>query len=181
MDLPLQSAGRFVRYGKGSAMKCMFVTVTVLVLICSLAPADDLKRIDLDDAAKLGTTIETDRRVKIEGDGSVRITTKHPTTICIGQVTGLDIENAKLVYKASVKSDLDGRAFLEMWASVGRGRYFSKGMNDPIEGKSDWKRIRTPFIFQRGQNPKKVTLNLVIDGIGIVWIDDIVLSKVSLK
>ncbi len=177
----MPSAGRFVRHGKGSDMRCMLFTATVLALICSLAFADDLKRIDLDDAAKLGTTIETDMRIKTEGEGSVRITTKHPTTICIGEITGLDVENAKLVYKASVKSDLEGQAFLEMWAYVGRGRYFSKGMNDPIEGTSDWKRIRTPFIFQKGQNPKKITLNLVIDGIGIVWIDDIVLSKVPLK
>jgi hypothetical protein len=54
-------------------------------------------------------------------------------------------------------------------------------MNDSVQGKSDWKTIRTPFLFQKGQKPDKVTLNIVINGIGTVWIDDIVLSKEPLK
>jgi hypothetical protein len=91
------------------------------------------------------------------------------------------VENARLVYKAKVKSDLNGVAYLEIWAHIGNGQYFSKGMNDPIKGKSDWKSIQTPFIFQKGQNPEKITLNLVINGRGTVWIDDVVLSKAPLK
>jgi hypothetical protein len=162
-------------------MKRMLFTLAGLILVCSPVIADDLKRISLDDASKLGTTIETDMGVKTEGKGSIRITTKHPTTICIGEIKGLDVEDAKLVYKAKVKSDLKGQAFLEMWTYVGSGRYFSKGVNDPIIGRSDWKLIQTPFIFQKGQNPKRVTLNLVINGIGTVWIDDVVLSKASLN
>ncbi len=85
------------------------------------------------------------------------------------------------MYKAKVKSELDGVAFLEMWAHVGGGQYFSRGMDDPVRGKSDWKSIQTPFIFQKGQNPDKVALNLVINGKGTLWIDNEVLSKVPLK
>ena len=143
--------------------------------------ADDLERLNLDDASSIGTTIQTDSKIKAEGTGSVRITTKYPTTVCLGEVTGLDVEKAKLLYTAKVKSELDGVAFLEMWAHVDGGQYFSRGMNDPIKGKSDWKSIQTPFMFQKGQNPDKVTLNLVINGNGTVWIDDVVLSKVPLK
>lgn len=68
-----------------------------------------------------------------------------------------------------------------MWAHVGGGQYFSRGMNDLITGNSDWKSIHTPFIFQKGQKPDKVVLNLVINGTGTVWIDDIVLSKAPLN
>jgi hypothetical protein len=98
-------------------------------------------------------------------------------------VTGPEIENAKLVYSARVKSDMEGAgtAFLELWAHVGGGQYFSRGMNDAVSQKSDWKTIRTPFLFQKGQKPDKVTLNLVINGKGTVWIDDIVLSREPLK
>jgi hypothetical protein len=51
------------------------------------------------------------------------------------------------------------------------------GMNDPVKGHSDWKSIQTRFVFQEGQNPRKITLNLVINGRGTVWIDDVVLSS----
>jgi hypothetical protein len=119
--------------------------------------------------------------VKAEGKGSIKITTQWPTTICLGEVTGPDIEGAKLVYKAKVKSDLEGTAYLEMWAHVGGGQYFSRGMNDVVKQKTDWKIIQTPFFFQKGQKPAKVTLNVVINGKGTVWIDDIGLSKEPLK
>jgi hypothetical protein len=50
-----------------------------------------------------------------------------------------------------------------------------------VSQKTDWKTIQTPFMFQKGQKPEKVTLNLIINGKGTVWIDDVVLSKERLK
>ncbi len=158
-------------------MKTILSIIAMLAFVAGLAYPQDLKKLNLDDAASIGTVIQTDTRIKAEGKGSIKITTLWPTTICLGEVTGLNVENAKLLYKAKVKSDLDGTAFLEMWAHIGGGQYFSRGMNDVVSQKTDWKTIQTPFLFQKGQNPDKVTLNLVINGKGIVWIDDIVLSK----
>jgi hypothetical protein len=161
-------------------MKHLLIIVINLALVSGLAMAEDLKKLSLDDAASLGTTIQTDSEVKTEGQSSIRITTKHPTTVCLGEVIGLDLEDARLIYTAKVKSDLEGIAFLEMWVHVAGGQYFSKGMADPITGESDWKSIQTPFMFQKGQNPDLITLNLVINGKGTVWIDDVVLSKAPL-
>ena len=158
-------------------MNRTLVVFAILTLIASSADAEDLKELSLDDASAIGTMIQTDTQVKAEGKGSIKITTQWPTTICLGEVGGLNVENAKLVYKAKVKCDLDGTAYLEMWAHVGGGQYFSRGMNDAVSQKTDWKMIQTPFLFQKGQKPEKVTLNLVINGKGTVWIDDIVLSK----
>ena len=162
-------------------MKQLIIIVVILTLISSVTMAEELKKLSLDDAASIGTTIQTDSEVKREGQSSVRITTKHPTTMYLNKVNGLDVENARLLYTAKVKSDLEGVAFLEMWVQVGGGQYFSRGMTDPIKGKSDWKAIQTPFMFQKGQNPDLVILNLVINGKGTVWIDDVVLSKAALK
>ena len=162
-------------------MRLTLSIFALLVLIASPAYAQELKKLNLDDASTIGTTIQTDTQLKAEGKGSVKITTQWPTTICLGEVTGPNVENAKLLYKAKVKSDLDGSAFLEMWVHVGGGQYFSRGMNDVVSQKTDWKLIQTPFIFQKGQRPDKVTLNLVINGKGAVWIDDIVLIQEPLK
>jgi hypothetical protein len=159
----------------------LLVSLVVLLLIGHPALAQDLKRISLDDTSALGLQIQSDSAMKAEGKASIRISTKWPTTVCLAEVTGPDIQDAKLVYKAKVRSDLQGTAFLEMWAHVGGGQYFSRGMNDPVQGKSDWKTIQTPFIFQKGQKPTRVTLNIAINGIGTVWVDDIVLSKEPLK
>jgi hypothetical protein len=162
-------------------MKLVVAVVLVLAVVCGPTLADDLKKLNLDDASTIGLRIETDLSVKVEGRGSVRITTQWPTTVCLGEVAGLDIDNARLMYTAKVKSDLDGVAFLEMWAHVGGGQFFSRGMDSTVTGKTGWKSIQTPFLLQKGQKLNKVTLNLVINGKGTVWIDDVVLSKEPLK
>jgi hypothetical protein len=151
------------------------------MLLVGTTWAQDLKKLNLDDASVIGTTIQTDAQVKAEGKGSIKITTQWPTTVCLGEVSGLNIEGATLVYKANVKSDLEGTAYLELWAHVGGGQYFSRGLKDVVSRKSDWKTIQTPFFFQKGQKPDKVTLNVVINGKGTLWIDDVVLSREPLK
>ena len=109
-------------------MKRTLSILALLAMIASSAYAQELKKLNLDDASAIGTTIQTDTQVKAEGKGSIKITTRWPTTICLGEIAGLDVENAKLIYKAKVKRDLDGTAFLEMWAHVGGGQYFSRGI-----------------------------------------------------
>ena len=162
-------------------MKNILAILVVLAFVTTPVMAEDLKKMSLDDASLASPKIQNDQVVKTEGKASIKITTKWPTTVYLGEVAGLNIENAKLIYKADVKSDLEGVAYLEMWAHVGGGQYFSKGLNNPVKGKSNWKSIRTPFIFQKGQKPDKITLNLVVNGKGTVWIDNLVLSKEPLK
>ena len=161
-------------------------TLTILILsalsfLTASALAVDLKKLNLDHASVIGPTIETETLVKAEGKGSVKITTRWPATVCLGEVGDLEVENATLIYNAKVKSDLKGTAYLEMWAQVGSNQYFSRGMNDMVNQRSEWKTIQTPFAFQKGQKPEKIALNLVINGTGTVWVDDIVLSKESLR
>jgi hypothetical protein len=162
-------------------MKLTSAIFALLLLVVGPTSAQELKKLNLDDATAVSPKIEVDSKIKVEGTSSLKITTQWPTTVCLGEVTGPDIENATLIYAAKVRTELDGTAFLEMWAHVGGGQYFSKGMNDVVSQKTDWKTIRTPFMFQKGQKPEKVTLNIVINGKGTVWIDDIVLSKEPLK
>lgn len=158
-------------------MKRMSIVAIVSLVLVNSVLAQELKKLGLDDARSIGLQIQDDAMIKVEGKGALKISTLWPTSVCLGEVPGPDIENAKLIYKAKVKTDLQGSAYLEMWVNVGGGHYFSKGLNDQVKDKADWKTVQTPFIFQKGQKPDKVTLNLVINGIGTVWVDDVVLSK----
>jgi len=160
------------------------ITIAVLVmllLICIPTFAADLLKLNLDDVSTLGLKIKNDAQVKTEGSGSIKLSTLWPTTVCIGEVSRLDVENATLLYTADVKSQVDGTVLLEMWVHVGGGRYFSRSLNSAIQGNSDWRTIQTPFILQKGQRPHKVTLNVIINGKGTVWIDNVVVSKAPLN
>ena len=164
------------------AIKIWATSSLLLLLLNLLAQGDELSKLALDDASSLGTTVSTDPTVKQEGNGSIRISTVWPTTICLGEVEGLNVENAQITYRARVKSErLEGTAFLEMWCHVGGGQYFSRGMNSVVTGTMDWKTLQTPFYLQPGQSAKKATLNIVINGKGTVWVDDVQLLKGPLK
>lgn len=159
-------------------MRTPFAALALLALTTVGSQAQDLARLGLDDPASASPRIQADTRIKTEGASSLQITTHWPTTVNLGEVTGPDIENATLIYSAKVKTELEGNgsAYLELWAHVGGGQYFSRGLNDVVSGTSDWRTIRTPFMFQKGQKPDKVTLNLVINGKGTLWIDDLELT-----
>jgi hypothetical protein len=162
-------------------MKVVIALSAALALAAGPSAAETLRTLSLDDPSSATPRIEADAAVKVEGASSIRITARWPTTVHLAEVTGLDVDNARLVYTAKVKTDLEGAAYLEMWAHIGGGEYFSRGMNDSVSGNSDWKAIQTPFAFRKGQKPDKVTLNLVIEGTGTVWVDDIVLAKEPLN
>ncbi len=164
------------------AIQVCVASAVLFLLLTPLARGDELRKLALDDASSLGTTVSTDPTIKQEGNGSIRISTAWPTTICLGEVAELNVDNAQIIYRAKVKSEkLEGTAFLEMWCHVGGGQYFSRGMNSFVTGTMDWKTLQTPFYLQPGQSAKKATLNIVINGKGTVWVDDIYLLKEPLK
>ena len=117
--------------------------VGVCLLTSGIASGQEVKKFALDDSASIGLKIQTDAKVKVEGKASVKVTTAWPTTVCLGEVTKLDIEQVKLVFKAQVKTELEGDAFLEMWVHVGGGQFFSRGLiGRPFRPPSCWVKAR---------------------------------------
>lgn len=164
---------------RSAATIAVFAVVFLPMAGAKLFAQDDVEiaALSLDDAATSATRIETDTETKIEGAASTRITTKWATTVCLAEVEQPDIENAQLIYTAQVKSDLNQSASLEMWAHLDGRTYFSRDPKVAVFGKSDWKRLEIPFFFKAGQRPDKVTLNVIINGPGTVWVDDLRLLK----
>jgi hypothetical protein len=99
------------------------------------------------------------------------------------EVTDVSIENAMLIYQATLQSEkLDGQAYLEMWVRLpGKGEFFSRGLDRPITGTTSWMTVATPFFLQAGQKPNLIRLNLAVQGKGRVWIDDIHLMRAPLQ
>ena len=170
---------------KGCLLFALQICATSSLLFFLLNPVTqgaELTKLTLDSASTLGTIVSTDPAVKQEGHGSIRISTLWPTTIFLAEVQGLNVEGAQLIYRAKVRSEkLEGTAFLEMWCSVGDGQYFSRGMNSVVTGTMDWSKLQTLFFLQPGQSAKMVTLNIVINGKGTVWVDDVHLLKEPLR
>src|SRR5216683_3897772 len=141
----------------------------------------ELKHFSLDsmEGVRATTGVSFDPQISTDGKGSLRIDTSQPLTLPLFEVNDLSIENAALIYQARLQSqNLDGKAYLEMWLRFpGKGEFFSRGLDRPITGTMSWMTVATPFFLEAGQKPDLIRLNLVIQGKGRVWIDDVHLMR----
>ena len=144
----------------------------------------EIRRFALDNTEGLITQsgIIIDKQISSDGNGSLRIEATEPTTISLFDTGDIDIENARLIYQAQIRTqDVDHDARLEMWCHFpGKGDFFSKDPT-PVSGTTAWMRQEILFLLKDGENPDNVRLNLTINGSGTVWIDDIRLLKAPLR
>jgi hypothetical protein len=137
--------------------------------------------LDSLDSVITKSSVFVDPEISRDGRGSIRVEATGPTTVRIAEISPENLENAILIYRASLRTEnLSGQAYLEMWCSIrGKGEFFSRALHAPLSGTTDWVSQETPFFLDPGQHARTVRLNLVVSGQGRVWIDDIVLARAS--
>jgi hypothetical protein len=144
-----------------------------------------LKEFPLDSVEGIiaQSDVQLDKDVSSDGHGSLKIITKEPLTVKLLEVEGINIDDARLIYEAKVKTEgLEGKAYLEMWCQfLGKGEFFSRGLQTTASGNTGWMTMETPFFLQKGEKPERIKLNLVVEGKGTVWIDHLRLIKGPLK
>lgn len=166
---------------------CVCVAMVFAVVGCSKPPRQvvELKGFPIDSMEGIITQsgVQIDKQVSSDGNGSLRITATAPKVVRLFETGDIDIENARLTYQAKVRTEaVEGQVYLEMWCRFpGKGEFFSRGLQTPLTGTTDWATEETPFFLKKGENPDNVKLNLVINGKGTAWIDDIRLLKGPLR
>ncbi|MEW6352626.1 MAG: hypothetical protein AB1646_26565 [Thermodesulfobacteriota bacterium] len=149
------------------------------------AQVAELRKFPLDGLEGVLTRsgVELDKTVSADGKGSLKMTAKEPTVVRLFEVQGIDVDQARLIYQARLRTEnLKGQAFLEMWCRFpGKGEFFSRSLQSPVTGTTEWASAETPFFLQKGEKPDLVKLNVSIQGTGTVWVDDIKLLKGPLK
>lgn len=163
-----------------------FVLMVAVVLFsdCRRSPDESNLLVDLpvddteDIISKADVTFVKD--VSKDGNGCIRIDVDRAKYIKLYELDTIDLEYARLKYKAEVKTEnFSGDTFLEMWCTFkGKGRFFSRGLEKTLSGTNDWTTLETFFLLRKGENPDKVELDLVINGNGgTIWVDSIRLEK----
>jgi hypothetical protein len=86
-----------------------------------------------------------------------------------------DFDSCTVLYRARISTrNLTGRAYLEMWCRFpDAGESFSRGLDRPVSGSTDWMLCQTPFFLKKGERPDLIRLNVVIEGEGEVLIKDV--------
>ncbi|EQB63494.1 MAG: hypothetical protein RBG1_1C00001G1073 [candidate division Zixibacteria bacterium RBG-1] len=145
----------------------------------------ELKMLPLDNLEGVVTQangVQLDRAVSSDGKGSLKITANGPMVIKLFETSNINLDNARLIYQAKLKTEkMDGEVYLEMLCHFpGRGEFFSRGLQNPMTGTMNWSIQEIPFFLKKGERPDNVKLNLVINGKGTAWIDDVRLLKANL-
>ncbi len=129
------------------------------------------------------TGVSFDDQITSDGGGSIRVETPGPTTVRLFEIDLSDVDDSKLVYRAKLRTrEVTGDVYLEMWCRIpGEGEFFSRGLNSPIQGTTEWSSQEIYFMLEEGQEPDLVKLNVVIGGSGTVWVDEMELLKAPLR
>ncbi len=161
--------------------------VMIFYVVCCQSPKHitQLRRFPVDNLEGVVTRsgVQIDEKISSDGNGSLRITATEPTVVRLFEVGNVDIENARLIYQARVRTEnVQGQVYLEMRCHFpGKGEFFSRGLQTPLTGTTEWTTEEIPFFLKKGENPDNIKLNLVVNGQGTTWIDDICLLKGPLR
>jgi len=170
-------------------MKSVLISIAVLfmlspVISCTQSPVE-LKYYPLTKDTSVITRdgVSFDSTVSTDGNGSFKMTAGKTTTFRLIETGDIPVENARIVYRAKIRTqDVKGKAYLEMVCQFeGFGEFFSRALRAPLSGTNEWSTMNTPFFLKKGQDPTNIKLNVVIEGSGTVWIDDIHLIKAPLQ
>jgi hypothetical protein len=160
-----------------------FSLINILLISCNIqTEKSELEYFPVDDLNGIisQSEVQLDKNISDDGNGSIKIETSKPITVQLYTIDNIEVDNTQIVYEANVKSEgISGQAYLEMWCVFkDKGEFFSRGFDSVISGTSDWKTIRTVFDLGKGEIPVQIKLNVVVNGVGTLWIDDIHLSKI---
>lgn len=137
------------------------------------------------DAVPAGADAVFDRAISQDGGGSLRVVTgEEGGRLRLYRVEDLAPIEGSLLYTGFLRSqDLTGAAFLELWCHPLEGNpAFVRGVARRVAGTSDWKPQELGFTSpDTCKDPASVELNVVIQGAGTVWIDNLRLWDVPVE
>ena len=170
-------------------IKGLFYGLIVLIFMtaCCQKSIDvvEIKHFPVDNMEGIigGSGVFIDKEISSDGNGSLCITAIEPATVRLYETGDIDIENAKLICQAKLRTEVvEGQVYMEMLCHFpGRGEFFSRTLQFALTGSNEWTSHEVPFFLKKGENPDNVKINIIIEGKGKVWIDDIRLIKAKLN
>jgi hypothetical protein len=151
----------------------------------SAAEADgvvEVARFPLSDGAiPPGADAAFDSGVSQDGGGSLRVQTSQGGRLRLYRLDDLGLVQGEVVFTGFLRSrGLGGRAVMELWCRPAEGdAAFVRGYGSAVTGDAEWTpqevRFSNPALCR---NPVSIELNVLIEGAGTVWIDNLRLWSV---
>lgn len=101
------------------------------------------------------------------------------TTSLLATIEKPGITSIRYAVKGWIRYDgVEGDGFVELWNHFGEQAYFSRTLGDAgpmakVTGDSGWRVFFLPFTANEGMTPDKLTLSLVLPGVGTATVTDV--------
>jgi len=165
-------------------MRMAFViglTVLLFALGCSNAQSSRVlyhNRLDSLDGilSNPGVTLDTSTTRGI----AIRMESQGPRSVRLAEVRTLDAPTVVLTYRGHLRAErLTGKAYLEMRCNMPqKGVLVSHTTSETeVAGTTDWVTQATRLSLGAQPGPQIVSLNVAIEGAGVVWVDNILLAQ----
>lgn len=132
----------------------------------------------LDDLQGLLDTegLSADATLSADGRASILVDAARPRVVRLVEFTPPpDLENRLLVARARMRPVLrNGRAYLQLWARVpGRDELPGRDLKLAYARTRDFADAGAQVRLEKGLAPDRVRIDLVVEGVGKVWLDDL--------
>lgn len=163
-------------------MKYRIMLTGLFTCFCLTGPAEillkapDLAQWVRESAPPEGVTLRL-----VEGASGSRLevvcTRSNPTSVVLHEIETPGLSDTTLHYEAQMGcAELEGKAYLEMWAVAGERAWFSRALQDYFTGDMEERRTGTPFFLQGDDSIERVRLGLRFEGPGRVTLGEVSLS-----
>ena len=126
-------------------------------------------------------TVSFDPSQSADGNGSLRIDYDgpEPRSMVLYEISNPGVENCTVWCEASLRGEnVQNIAYLEIFCDYGEGgQFFSRGLDQVLQGNADWRKVRIPFSLKAGEEPARFLIGIRMEGPGAVWLDDITLTR----
>ena len=141
-------------------------------------------RLNVLTATLAANGVTLDKTVPDAREGAIRIDANGPMTIHLADIQPEGGERVILTYRGHLRTaQLRGRAFLEMRCDtpVNARRVEFAAQAEAVSGSSGWVSQTARCIPADGRPAQHAVLNVVVDGIGTVWVRNIALFEQRLR
>jgi len=163
-------------------------TIFLLILVTCSPPQEqsiEINHFSFDslEGRKAQSGVELDAHISHDGQGSWRITADDPRVVKLVELTNVNLTQPQLRSTAWVRTDQGtGYVYFELRCRFANNReVFARTLGQSLSSPPKWKRMNTQLLFKQTETPTTIELNLVINGQGTVWVDDVHLFQSSHK
>ncbi len=145
--------------------------------VLGVFPVDGMEEVNVALPEDQGVQVSYTAEGSADGGGALTIhyTGTEARDVMLFEVPLAGVKATRFSYEASLSSTSGpGRACIAMWCTVAGRDYFSRALNQMLEGGTAWRRCNTPFVLQQGKAATRARLGVRFEsGPATVRIDNV--------